>query len=632
MPVDKYALDKARGAVLLKNLKKGDELVFWFVPESKRGKPILLVEKDGSRIKPKVTREKQKAKAKDKIFEGKVTRDKKGRLVFDGEGGSPLKTVKEGIKQLAEEDKDWKAAKSALLKPVVSSNGVVEADPEDADEGKAQEAVPDKAREEWLTLSGEVQGKYLQAKSTLGADSTAFKSLKTLKDKAFSQKKKGDVADAVKTLKELAANIGKLTSTSTDTITEEEWREIQEMSKEAYTTASRILPKDHRDWGEIDKLRVQAVEAKRSGDLEKSVGFFRNLITKAQGIVNPTRKGKSVEETWTEAMKGAREQFEALDKVSGQGDPVYDLIEKKQRTAVELKKRGDLVSSAKLFDEIAENIAKYVKDLSELDPTLAARDWAETAAAFKLARRRKKHSWFWFCREGADGLPVLFIERKEETMRVRGKAALRTAKKKKNLSGWITRGVDGALTFWGEGAVPLPQAERDFRTKLATVDELSSIAPQLKAVIWREASEGGERPEDVDGPDELLDEVVSFVNLQKARLEWDAARKSLESQLGQIQTRIKDRFPDQAATAESLDVVMRQYDGKLIEHLDDALNTDGEKRAAHYAEALKAVNLYKSALDSDVLLAHLDKNKWINLEMVKTVSSALGKIQGQLGA
>jgi len=631
MPVEKYALDKARGAILLKNLKKDDELVFWFVPESKAGPPILLVEKDESRIKPKVQREKANAKAKDKIFEGTVTRDEKGRLVFDGEGGSPLKKVKEGIKELAEKDKDWKASKSAMLKPVISSNGVKEEDPEDAEESGKKEA-PDKARKEWIELSGAVQGLYLQAKGTLGEESKAFKSLKTLKDRAFSLKKKGALEDAVKTLRELEASIKKITSTTSDTISEEDWKAIQEMSKEAYTTASRILPKDHRDWGEIDKLRVQAVEAKRQGDLTKSVGFFRTLIDKAQGIVNPTRKGKSVEDAWKEAMSLARSAFEELDKVSGQGDPVYDLIEKKQRTAVELKKRDDLTSSARLFTEIAENIKKYVKDLGDIDPELAKRDWDELAAAFKLARRRKKHSWFWFCREGADGLPVLFIERKEETMRVRGKAALRTAKKKKNLSGWITRGVDGALTFYGEGAVPLTQAEKDFRTKLATVDELSSIGPQLRAVVFKDASEGGDRPVDVDGPDELLEEVVSFVNLQKARLEWDGARKSLESQLGKVKTQILSKFPGEKATVSSLDVVMRQYDSKLIDQLDKALNAEGETRGKHYADALTTVNLYKDTLDDDDLLTHLDKNRWVDVEMVKTVSTALGKIQSQLGA
>ena len=52
------------------------------------------------------------------------------------------------------------------------------------------------------------------------------------------------------------------------------------------------------------------------------------------------------------------------------------------------------------------DIKKYIKDLGDIDPELAKRDWDELAAAFKLARRRKKHSWFWFCREGAEACPL----------------------------------------------------------------------------------------------------------------------------------------------------------------------------------------------------------------------------------
>lgn len=147
-----------------------------------------------------------------------------------------------------------------------------------------------------------------------------------------------------------------------ETISPEEWEEIKRESQQAYITVTTVIDKRSTDWGEIDDLRKRAVQAKREGDLVKSVGFFRSLIGKARSLVKGASQGPTLQD-WDAAKRDAQAAWARLSKVSERGDPSYEVIDAKRRAAVELRKRGHLASSIELFREIVDNVETVISRL-----------------------------------------------------------------------------------------------------------------------------------------------------------------------------------------------------------------------------------------------------------------------------
>ena len=117
--------------------------------------------------------------------------------------------------------------------------------------------------------------------------------------------------------------------------------------------------------------------------------------------------------------------------------------------------------------------------------------------------------------------------------------------------------------------------------------------------------------------------TISVVNMQKSRLAWDGLRKSLQSQLkaleGKIIEAVKAHNEDEAAEDSfneaqtvagigTLHKVLDQFDGSLIDKLDEALNAEGQARQTLHDEAVGIVKRYQDFVASDPMIAVIDDN------------------------
>jgi hypothetical protein len=244
-------------------------------------------------------------------------------------------------------------------------------------------------------------------------------------------------------------------------------------------------------------------------------------------------------------------------------------------------------------------------------PTL---DWGAVAGAVQLARKASQPFWFWYCRKGADDLPVLVVERRRSEMQRVAKAQRRTAQKKAALQGWIELD-DGQLVLWAEGKLPFAQVERDFRQRLAPIDDLSVVAALLRGVSVRDAEDAELLPDEVgyadaaahderirqavdEGSDEVFDKLVGpgadpVVRVTLLRTVWDRAAGGLSSALGRIGAVLRDdpllaAHPDGEAPLKRLDEIEDWY-VQLTTPVDTAfgnVGTDSFSQAALLA-ALK---------------------------------------------
>ena len=573
-------LVKARSVMLLKNLKKGDELHFWLCPAYKERKtgaehpPVLIVEKDSSRLAPKVKEVKKALTDKGKVFEGVVERDDKNRVVFRGEGKLPAKRAKDSLKALKDDDV-FKKVKGALAAPrVMGPDGEVTDEAERDAEGSAEpeqeldsggHEPPDKP--DWVSKAGDARLVFTEARDVLGKDSEGFAKVKQLQTEALAARKK---------------------------------------------------------------------------DVERAIELLDEMVAVARGLIAAAFEAKEPEpevsqDDWLEAKAAVQEVYAALRKVTGEGDPDFDAIEALRVASVTRKKKGDLAGSVELLRQVVADGEALRGQLDALDPGLTTFDLAEESAelaalAEDLKKAKRRHAWFWFCPEGETGDPVLLVDRKEAKMQMRGKAARKEARIKKSSSGWIEND-DGVLVFWCEGALPLAKVEKAFKKQLAKLDALSAVAPLLRKAIFRDAGSADERPVDTDEEVEGGDTAprpFSFVALQKARLEWDAARKAVRADIEAVKKSLSSSFPEEADTVGRLDVVLQTFDEALLDALDDALNADGEERIAHQNRATKLVGVYRGELASNRLVPHLDANPFVKTKLGSTLSTALGKVAAAL--
>ena len=99
---------------------------------------------------------------------------------------------------------------------------------------------------------------------------------------------------------------------------------------------------------------------------------------------------------------------------------------------------------------------------------------------------------------------------------------------------------------------------------------------------------------------------ISIVPLQQARLAWSTARGAVADELGRLDAELRKAFPDAGKLFDRLNDVLQVYDERLIEQLDAALNASGSDRADHHGAAVETLAAYRSKLDADPVLRHID--------------------------
>ncbi|WP_445682290.1 hypothetical protein [Radicibacter daui] len=137
----------------------------------------------------------------------------------------------------------------------------------------------------------------------------------------------------------------------------------------------------------------------------------------------------------------------------------------------------------------------------------------------------------------------------------------------------------------------------------------------------------------------------SFVALQKSRLDWDALRKNIQTQLQSLEKSIFDAVRAHNADPAAEDIfeeeevtlgvgqlyrILDGLDTRLIDKLDEALNSEGDQRRARHAEAARIVEEYQSFVDSDPLIGEIDENGFLPTSIRGDALSALGALARQL--
>jgi|GEM_PF-4317772 len=315
-------------------------------------------------------------------------------------------------------------------------------------------------------------------------------------------------------------------------------------------------------------------------------------------------------EDWTLASAAARGLFLRVKERFGDGSEEHSAADELRQAALNAK-------NAQGFAEGIDGMALlsiHCKRLLGLarKPTL---DWEAVASALQLAKKADRPFWFWYCRQGEDDYPVLVISRRRNEMVVAAKEARRTAQKKKSVEGWIE--VDrGELTFWCEGTVPLAQVERDFRQRLAPIDDLSVVAPLLRSASIRDADEATASPDELayadpaandhriqqalaEGEEEAFDRLTApggdlAVRVALFRAVWDSSAGAQSSALGAIGAILRDdpllaAHPDGHEPLERIAEIEDWYVGLTgpVDEAFDQLGTHSFSEAAVLA-ALKA--------------------------------------------
>jgi hypothetical protein len=136
-----------------------------------------------------------------------------------------------------------------------------------------------------------------------------------------------------------------------------------------------------------------------------------------------------------------------------------------------------------------------------------------------------------------------------------------------------------------------------------------------------------------------------FVAMQKARLAWDNLRKSIRSQLQQLETAIlkevdthnkdpdaQDGFDPDAvkAGAKRLYTILDGLDERLIDTLDAGLNAQGADREKHHAAAKAIIKEYQAFVASDSVIGTVDANGFTKTAIRPTVERTLAVLSQSL--
>jgi hypothetical protein len=189
----------------------------------------------------------------------------------------------------------------------------------------------------------------------------------------------------------------------------------------------------------------------------------------------------------------------------------------------------------------------------------------------------------------------------------------------KRLAEIVARVKEAAGTLQGDQAkLKVSEAgvfarKKEFEQANALLDEAEEILAESRAPETPQAPQG----------------MVSFA---KARLDWQAAKKEVEGQLGRLQAAILDEFDDDEALegTKKLELVLSRFNEGLSDALDELYNAEANKKKPLAQGALQTVKHYREYVESDELIAHIEANPYESLTVRASLLGPLTEIEKQL--
>ena len=158
--------------------------------------------------------------------------------------------------------------------------------------------------------------------------------------------------------------------------------------------------------------------------------------------------------------------------------------------------------------------------------------------------------------------------------------------------------------------------------KPALLKAAATAAPQASAVPGRPAMK-----------------VSTRIAFMQSRLAWQETRRTLREELARLERAVLDEcrnepdFAEIQANSGVLYSVLDHLDEQLIDKLDDALNAESaEQRAASNLEALKLIEEYIEFAKTDVLLADIAGNSFLDISIPALLDARLSDMANKLRA
>jgi hypothetical protein len=179
----------------------------------------------------------------------------------------------------------------------------------------------------------------------------------------------------------------------------------------------------------------------------------------------------------------------------------------------------------------------------------------------------------------------------------------------------------------------------DFAEAGRQLDQIEKLLKPVPAAAPSAAPTAAKPAQPTAGKEEAK---FSIVQLQKSRLAWDGLRKSVQSQLTELETAIiagvkahnadeeaEDEFEEGEVTSKVRELysLLGKLDERLLDKLDEALNAQTlDLRKQRHAEAAKIIKEYRTFASSDPILASIDANGFTKSTIAAAVNSTLADL------
>jgi len=201
------------------------------------------------------------------------------------------------------------------------------------------------------------------------------------------------------------------------------------------------------------------------------------------------------------------------------------------------------------------------------------------ALQLKKAVKADKPFYFYFLMKGADGKPVLFVERKEAEANQKGKKAKITARDKKNLSGEVRKLEGNKLQFVGMlGNAPTSQVEKTFKRELAKEGDLKTVATLLRTaeIITLKDLEDRQkkaRSSEAEAPPTVESTPKPKKKKKRSRASQDALAEVMAQELIAQASQVAEAF---RVATEEIDSEITKMQKFLLTQEDEELQRIGE--------------------------------------------------------
>ena len=207
----------------------------------------------------------------------------------------------------------------------------------------------------------------------------------------------------------------------------------------------------------------------------------------------------------------------------------------------------------------------------------------------------------------------------------------------------LLKNLKGGKKPVASGICSLQVGKLNFMAKSGRVDYgmLKTQAVALKDLFGKEIlfpGAGGSSGPTADAKTAGANLVQQKARLSEAAVHWTSTRTVVDSRIGQLEQAVKKHYSKHPAALKELQKIMGKIDaalGKLDHRLSDALKaTVAANPAAHETEVHKAKAVlaeYKRVVQSDPLIAHIDKNPFgVSTNLKQALMDSLNKAEHSL--